>query len=205
MDKQVVALVIAQIGQVITNYFQTRPVQPRSSEIPSQKRERIEAHVESQEHGQKATSIESGCVPCSIGHLGTCSGLINESVRFAREGGMESNEVLDRVDMCLTELNALERTDLRPEMIVDLPKWEKEIANRALVASRSLRHTLEKMETVDDLEQAAALSQQERREVFRAYMKHKLGELSPEQRKLVQQKAIEITQVKEEELEEEIG
>ena len=48
---------------------------------------------------QEATKIETGCVPCAIGHLGTCSGLLNEAIRFAGKDGMDSEEVIDRVGL----------------------------------------------------------------------------------------------------------
>lgn len=90
----------------------------------------------------KATSIASGCVPCAIGHLGTCSGLLNEAMRFANKDGMTSPEVIDRVGMCLDELNAMERVDLRPEMVVNLPFYDSsfpssEVSSAILAKSRS--------------------------------------------------------------------
>lgn len=136
----------------------------------------------------KASSIPSGCVPCSIGHLGTCSGLLNEAIRFARNDGIENDEVINRVNMCLDELNTMERVDLRPEMIQDLSDWEKDLANKALGLSRSLRHNLEGLANFEGLEQTAAQTQSMRQEIGRGWFKEKLSRMSPEQRQVLEQR-----------------
>jgi hypothetical protein len=123
----------------------------------------------------KATEIPTGCVPCAIGHFGTCSGLLNEAMRFAHGDGIASGEVIDRVNMCMDELNAMERVDLRPEMIASLPRRQKKIAESALSESRQLRHRLEGIRTADELEQVAANTQTVRREIGRAWYQERLG------------------------------
>ena len=49
----------------------------------------------------RGSDIATGCVPCAIGHFGTCAGLLNEAMRFALKDGLESNEVLDRINKSL--------------------------------------------------------------------------------------------------------
>jgi hypothetical protein len=136
----------------------------------------------------KATSIASGCVPCSIGHLSTCSGLLNEAMRFARKDGVQSEEVINRVNMCLDELCALERVDLRPEMIHDLPDWEKSLAEKALDLSRSLRHDLEEISDTSTLEGISARTQTTRQEIGKAWFKERFSRMTPEQQKVVEEK-----------------
>jgi len=138
---------------------------------------------------ERATSIPTGCVPCAIGHLGTCSGLLNEAMRFTKDG-MTSEEVVDRVGMCMDELNTMERVDLRPEMVVHLPEWEKELVNQVLLASRNTRHTLEAMTSVESLEKAAALTQETRTGIWRDYVKHKAANLTPEEVATVQERLL---------------
>ena len=111
---------------------------------------------------------------CAIGHFGTCSGLLNEAMRFANKDGISSSEVIDRVNICLDELNALERVDLRPQLIINLPPWEKDLANKALVESRSTRHGLEKISTVEDLEKVTAETQEARQDIGRTWFKQKI-------------------------------
>jgi hypothetical protein len=137
---------------------------------------------------EQATAVATGCVPCSIGHLGTCSGLLNEAMRFARSDGIQSEEVIKRCNMCLDELNALERVDLRPELIHGLPGWEKNLAEKALNLSRSLRHDLEGLSSTDALEGITAKTQGTRQEIGSAWFKERLSRMPPEQRQIVEQK-----------------
>jgi hypothetical protein len=136
----------------------------------------------------KSTNIATGCVPCSIGHLGTCSGLLNEAMRFARGDGVQSEEVITRVNMCLDELNVLERVDLRPELIYGLPEWEKLLAEKALELSRTVRHDLEGLSDINDLEGIAAKTQGTRQEIGTNWFRERLSRMTPEQRQIVEQK-----------------
>jgi len=97
--------------------------------------------------------IATACVTCALGHFSTSSGLLNEAIRF-KEDGITNNEILDRIAMCLEEQNALERVDLTPERLQKTSAWEREIAEEALKQSRKLRHRLEGMSTIEELEQA---------------------------------------------------
>jgi hypothetical protein len=140
---------------------------------------------------EKATDIVTGCVPCSIGHLSTCSGLLNEAMRFARKDGIQSEEVIDRVNMCMDELNSLERVDLRPEMTWGLPDWEKTLAEKALSLSRSLRHDLEGLSTLESLEGIAAKTQGTRQEIGKGWFRERLSRMTPEQRENVERQLME--------------
>jgi len=99
--------------------------------------------------------IAAACVACTVGHFSTSSGLLKEALRFKGEG-MTSQEVLDRIAGALEEQNALEREDLTQEKIQNLPQWERPIAEEALTQSRQLRHRLETIQSIDELEQLAA-------------------------------------------------
>lgn len=137
---------------------------------------------------EKSTAIPTGCIPCSIGHLGTCTGLLNEAMRFARDNGIQSEEVIGRVNMCLDELNALERVDLRPEMIHGLPDWEKPLAEKALSLSRQLRHDLEGVSDVSTLETISANTQSVRQDIGQSWFRERLSRMTPDQRAQVEEK-----------------
>jgi len=147
----------------------------------------LESNVKMLPEG-KATAIATGCIPCAIGHIGTCSGVINEAVRFARSEGLVNDDVINRVGMCLDELNSMERVDLRPEMLQQLSPWERELAQKVLVASRKMRHSLEAMEDVDSLEKVAAETQSTRQEVWRDWIKQKMNSLTPSEQAMVETK-----------------
>ena len=195
MNTQLVAVVIAEGFKLVGQLYRNRPVQLKAPPVPESIGQQVETQVETQIETKlpegKATEIATGCVPCAIGHFGTCSGLLNEAMRFAHSDGIGSNEVVDRVGICLDELNAMERVDLRPEMIVQLADWEKELAQQALAASRATRHTLEAYTSVDALEKAAADTQSFRAQIFRTWIKQKMEHLSPEEQQNIQKKVIE--------------
>ena len=128
----------------------------------------------------RSSDVATGCVPCAISHFGTCAGLLNEAMRFARKDGLESYEVLDRINKSLDELNALERVDLDSEKIFALPQGEKELAVKALNASRATRHSLESLITVDDLDKATADVQTIRRDIGRDWYRYRLSRLPRE-------------------------
>jgi hypothetical protein len=182
MNPNTVAILLQEGGKFISQLLMIAPRKPKtvepesaltesviSQEIPQ--RPAAEAAVEA----SKATGIEAGCLPCSIGHLGTCSGLLNEAMRFAKKDGIASGEVIQRVNMCLDELNAMERIDLRSELIVTLPAWQKPLADKALLGSRNTRHRLEGMASVDDLEQTTATLQKTRNDIGKAWFEQRLA------------------------------
>ena len=92
---------------------------------------------------------------CAVGHFSTSSGLLKEALRFKGEG-ITSQEILDRIAGALEEQNALEREDLTQEKIRRLPEWERQIAEEALAQSRQLRHKLETIQRIEELEELAA-------------------------------------------------
>lgn len=139
-----------------------------------------------------AKSIATGCLPCFLGHAGTCSGLLNEAVRFS-DNGLADDQVIQRINMCLDELNAMERVDLRPEMITQLSGWEKELAEKALKFSRDTRHGLEGLANggkKEDLEALAATMQTNRQDIGRTWFKSKLQNMTPDEKVEMQKKII---------------
>ncbi|MFA5991831.1 MAG: hypothetical protein WC794_06330 [Candidatus Doudnabacteria bacterium] len=130
---------------------------------------------EEQNHNsEKATAIATGCVPCSLGHFSTASGLLNEAIRFANKDGM-SSDVIDRVSSAIDEFNALERVDLRPEMTVNLEGNIKKLAIRTLKDSRDIRHGLENLSTPEELEILAAKAQNSRKVIAREWFEEKIA------------------------------
>ncbi len=136
------------------------------------------------ETAAKQEAVATACVPCAVGHFSTSAGLLNEAVRFKGEG-ITSDEVMDRIAMALEQQNTLERGDLTPEKIQNSPPWEREIAEEALQQSRSLRHRLETIESIDDLEQAAADSETTYKKLFRGWFKQRFAHLGPEKSQII--------------------
>jgi len=143
----------------------------------------------------KGSKVKAGCIPCSLGHVGVCSSLLQEGVRFAQSDGIDSEVPVDRINTCLDELNALERKDLTPELIDTLPDWEKDLAIRALNASRKIRHLLESITSLDDLIHASAETTTVRKEIGREYFHKKIERMSPEEtKKIVDEALVKIEQ-----------
>jgi len=139
---------------------------------------------------ESGTYCASGIIVhnCAIGHLGTCTGLLNEGMRFARHDGLNNIEVIDRMNKCLDELNAMERVDLDSEKIAYLPDNEKKLALTALEASRSIRHNIENISSVDELEKITAETQTVRMAIGRIYFQDKLSKMpADDQAKVVKQ------------------
>lgn len=205
MNRSIVAVIFQEGGKLLTELLRNRPPrrereleQQSIAVLPTETRETasvpsINNLPEKKEITDinKATSVEAGCVPCAIGHFGTCSGLLNEAMRFARKDGVGSSEVIDRVNICLDELNSMERVDLRPELIMALPEWEKDLANKALKGSRTTRHGLESITSVKDLEKVAAETQSTRNKVGREWFKERLARMPKEEKEKLAEKAIE--------------
>jgi len=142
---------------------------------------------------QEIPDVATACVACSVGHWSTCSGLLNEAMRFGKKDGM-SNEVIDRVNKCLDELNSLERIDLTPEKILNAPAWEKDLAETVLVQSRETRHKLETITNINEVEQLAADTEKFRRELGREWYKRRLSHLNPSDKKKIREKAHELVE-----------
>jgi len=194
MDRQIVAIMIQEGGKLLSEVLRNRPrkyVEEEATVEQASEQTLTEAIEENTQTQGKASEIATGCVPCAVGHFSTCSGLLNEAMRFAKSDGIESSEVIDRVNMCLDELNSMERVDLRPEMIAELPKWEKDLANRALAESRATRHALESISDVETLEKVAANTQSARQEVGRAWFKERIKRMPKEEKARLAEKAME--------------
>lgn len=134
--------------------------------------------------------IATACIPCSLGHFSVSAGLLNEIVRFKDEG-MASNEILDRIAKVLEEQNALERVDLTPEKIQSSPTWERELAEEALRQSRALRHRLEGISSIDELEQAAADTAGYYRKLNREWYKRRFRQLGSTKAEAIAQRVVE--------------
>jgi hypothetical protein len=163
----------------------------RLNELEQETAKRVMAKGPPKAEEPVATSIKRGCLPCSSQHLVTCVGLLNEAMRFVRTEGVGSDQVLEDTNACLGELNALERVDMTPEKISQLPPGEKELALELLSLSRETRHALEGMRTPDDLEKIAANLQPKQREIFKKWVRSKLDTMSPQAKENLIKEAME--------------
>jgi len=102
----------------------------------------------------------TGCRPCTSDHLATCAGALSEAIRFARADGVESDDVQQRIALCAEELNIWERWDAAPKSIAELSDQDRDFLRRWLPKGRGLRHQVNKIETLEDLEKAAGHAQQ---------------------------------------------
>lgn len=148
---------------------------------PQGRPQSIEYHEPVSEADSPSSKKGTSCIPCATNHLSTCSGLMAEALRFARTDGLSSTDVIERIGLCQDEMNAMERVDLRAEKVSQLGSGEKALANQVLSKTRTLRHDLEHMETVDDLEKLAAGMQTLRTEVGKQWVLSKVSDL-PEDR-----------------------
>lgn len=97
-----------------------------------------------------------GCVQCSRDHISTVTAVLNEAMRFAREGGIEHPEVQRRIELAIDELNVMERIDAAPDALLKLPPKEKAIMDEFLPKARRIRQRLGEVKSVAELEQIAA-------------------------------------------------
>jgi len=110
----------------------------------------------------ESVSIETGaekgtaCNICTMEHFSVTSGALAEALRFAQNEGLNSKEAIKRMRQASQELNMAERIDLAPEEVTKLPEDEKEVAHWALPQSRDLRHSINAIKSVEDLEKASA-------------------------------------------------
>ena len=126
----------------------------------------------------------TACDICSLDHISTCAGILEEANRFARREGVDNPEVIRRISICRQQLNALERDDANPQKLVELPRIEREIMERILPKAGKLRHRLNEIVSLETLEQVTAetqdLSDQFQTEIFHLQRKRKSEELSRE-------------------------
>jgi len=126
---------------------------------------------------QKETEVVKGvaCIPCASDHFSTVAGLISdEAIRMARRSGVQDEEVVRRILRASDQLNAMEREDLSVEKIAKLPPWEKELAVLAQTESAKIRHKLNEVKSVTDLEAVATDVLAAREKIGSEYFKRKL-------------------------------
>jgi len=123
--------------------------------------------------------IATACVPCGVGHFAGAAKLLNEAFRF-RDDGITSNQVLDDIAGAIGELNAMERVDLTPEKLQNTSSWERPIADEALRESRKLRHRLESISSMEEIEKAAADTESYYKKLYRQWFKQRFAHLGPE-------------------------
>jgi len=131
-----------------------------------ERKEEIEAEekeIEKIEKEEKGTA----CLPCARHHFSTVSAALNEALRFARSEGIKHPEVVKRIGIATDELNILERIDLSADNIAKLKEKEREVANWALIQARNLRHMIDAIRNVKDLEMAAAEAADVRTKYFK--------------------------------------
>lgn len=132
--------------------------------------------------GEEKVEEGTACLPCVNGHFSVCSGLISdEAIRMARRHGIGDEEI-SRINKCLDQLNAMEREDLSIDKISELPQWEKDLALYAQSESAEIRHGLEHLESVDDLEHVALKIKKARMTVGQTYFKNKLAHMPKEEK-----------------------
>jgi len=136
--------------------------------------------------------IATACVPCGVGHFAGAAKLLSEAVRF-RGDGITSNQVLDDIAGAIGELNTMERVDLTPEKLQSTLGWERPIADEALRESRKLRHRLEGISSMEEVEQAAADSERFYKKLFRDWFQQRFAHLGPEKAQRIADKVGQLS------------
>lgn len=142
------------------------------------------------ESGSSEENVATACVPCTLGHFSTTSGLLKEALRF-KDKGVQSEEVADRIGQSLEELNALERIDLSADKLRSAPEWERPMAEEALQNSRALRHKLENISSMNELENAANEANDYYRNLNRNWFKQRIQNMSDTEKAKVTEKAMQ--------------
>jgi len=132
----------------------------------------------------ETVDISVACVACGIGHFAGAARLLDEAVRF-KDDGITSNQVIDDIAGAIGELNALERVDLTPEKLQNTSNWERPIADEALRESRKLRHRLEGIGSMEEIEQAAADTEKYYKKLNRQWYKGRFEHLGKERAEVV--------------------
>jgi len=144
--------------------------------------------AESPADSSQGENIATACVPCAIGHFAGAARLLNEAVRF-RDDGLESDQVIDDIAAAIGELNAMERVDLTPERLQRTPGWERSIADEALRESRGLRHRLEAVDSMEEVEKAAADTESFYKKLNRQWYKGRFQRLGREKAEAISRRA----------------
>ncbi|MBA7578412.1 hypothetical protein ES708_20274 [subsurface metagenome] len=164
------------------------PARP-PTEAPQSQKEAVSGEKSTSTTIQEPESLEqediaTACVPCGVGHFAGAAKLLSEAFRF-RDDGITSNQVLDDIAGAIGELNAMERVDLTPEKLQNTFSWERPIADEALRESRKLRHRLEGISSMGEVEQAAADSERFYKKLFRGWFKRRFAHLGPEKAQII--------------------
>jgi hypothetical protein len=206
MDRQTLALIIQESSRLISGAIRNRDILFRSNrpsiEVDEESAMPIESvhsegdiEQEEQEQSADSQSISKGtaCIPCVNDHLSTCAGLVSdESVRMARRNGIDDDEVVHRILRCSNQLNAMEREDLSVEKISALPDWEKGIAVYAQNEAADIRHKLNNISTVEDLEDVAGQITEARDKIGKEWFRGRINNMSPSEKAKVRERAEEI-------------
>jgi hypothetical protein len=141
----------------------------------------------SEENPSEEQDIATACVACAIGHFAGAAKLLNEAIRF-RDDGIESSQVLDDIAGAIGELNAMERVDLTPERLQKTPGWERAIAGEALRESRKLRHRLEGIISMEEIEKAAADTESYYKKLHRQWYRGRFSNLGAKKAETIAQR-----------------
>jgi len=96
------------------------------------------------------------CRLCNEGHLTAASADLDEGLRMARQRGIQDPEVQDRLYGALQQIVEMERYDYNPEKVLELAPWEREMIHRYMPQVAELRHDLQLIQSIPDLEKTAA-------------------------------------------------
>ena len=214
MNSQIVVAAIQGGSQLLTKVLDKRPakVPPMQAESPDAALRRIygpskdspaiqstpsqvivtEITDDVEEKPEIAPVEQRGtaCIPCGLSHVATCAGELNEAVRFARED-ITSEEVVTRINHCISEIAACERIDLAPENIVGLEGKEKELADVMATEIRDIRHGLEWFKNKEDIEELAAKTTALQQKIGREWLKMRINALTPKEKAQVKAKVQE--------------
>lgn len=135
---------------------------PSMKKSLSLKSERENSRVKRNEDIQK-----TGCIGCSISHLATVSGSLNEAIRFARSGGINHPEVVRRLNIALEEITVMERIDLSPDAVSNSPKREQALIHEFQPKIRQLRQHISEVKDFNDLEQVSIEARTLSEEMFK--------------------------------------
>jgi len=187
MDRSVIAIIIQEGTKVISEILRSRPLRRRESEYSSVQVIRETSGIQNTE----SENVEgTACIPCVNGHFSTCSGLISdEALRMARRHGVGDEEI-SRINKCLDQLNAMEREDLAADKIKELPQWERDLAIYAQNEGADIRHKLENIKSVDDLEVAALQIKSARMKIGQDFFRGKLAHMSKSEKTELAERAM---------------
>lgn len=118
--------------------------------------------------GGENGSVSTACIACTNAHLAATAAILEEALRFARSDprGPAHPEALRRIQTATMEITNLEREDLRPDKVHDLPAAAREVVRRYIPKIRELRQRIVTgIQDTDSLERVAA----EAERLFRSF------------------------------------